>query len=186
MGNGMEMAQCGHPDGCCSGCSAVGAPRWARHNGGALHWWHHEGAMQGVHGDGCTPVGALRSLQCRGCPAVVAPPRVSCSGAVRAGTAAMPWAHAATAARPPPPPPPPSPRGLRAAHPAGLSPEAARKGGRRDPACRRPPQLRARCRAAALLPGGGPARPPPPTAASGEEREPGRRGKMLPPALSPD
>lgn len=102
MGNGMEMAQCGHPDGCCSGCSAVGAPRWARHNGGAPHWWHHEGAMQGVHGDGCSPVGALRSLQCRGCPAVVAPPRVRCSGAVRAGTAAMPWAHTATAARPPP------------------------------------------------------------------------------------
>lgn len=151
----------------CRGCTAMGAALW-------------------VHHDGRSPVGALRCLQCSGCPAVVAPRWVRCSGAVRAGTAAMPWAHAATAARPPPPPPPPSPQGLRAAHPAGLSPKSGREGGHRDPACRRPPQLRARCRAAALLLGGGPARPPPPTAASGEEREPGRRGKMLPPALSPD
>lgn len=81
----MEMAQCGHPDGCCSGCSAVGAPRWARHNGGAPHWWHHEGAMQGVHGDGRSPVGARRWVQPRGCTPEPAMQGVPCSGCTTTG-----------------------------------------------------------------------------------------------------
>lgn len=67
------------------------------------------GAVPWVRAGACNAVGALQWVHHDGC------------------AAAVPWAHTATAAGPPSPPPP-SPRGLRAAHPAGLSPEAAEEG----------------------------------------------------------
>lgn len=151
----------------CRGCTAMGAALW-------------------VHHDGRSPVGALRSLQCSGCPAVVAPPRVRCSGAVRAGTAAMPWAHAATAARPPPRHHHPAPGGSGQPTQQGSAQKQPEKGGAEIQPAEDPPSCERGAVPQPCSPGGGPARPPPPTAASGEEQEPGRRGKMLPPALSPD